>query len=184
MERVSSEAVAPEPERLSARDAVGFDVERDIELVLTFLNTCDAESRTDALADPERWQWWCAERGLRPTPDITAALDVRDALRAAADHAPTLDGVLPTTPSWGAQVTLRGGIPVVTGTDALGEVLASAARLVTTDHWDRIKICPASDCLLAFYDRSRNRSRTWCSMRICGNREKARSWRERHMSTG
>lgn len=184
MVAVSSEAVAPEPERLSARDAAGFDVERDIDLVLTFLNTYDAEARNDALCDRERWQWWCAERGLRPTPDQTAALEVRDALRAAADYGPLAGALSAAFSSWPAQITLRGGVPVVTGADALGEVLASAARLVTTDHWDRIKICPATDCLLAFYDRSRNRSRTWCSMRICGNREKARSWRERHTSAG
>lgn len=180
---MSSEAVAPEPERLSARGAVGFDVERDIELVLAFLNTYDAEAGTDALCDRERWQWWCAERGLRPMLDTTAARDIRDAMRAAADDERTFDGALPAgAPSWPTQITLRGGIPVLTGTDALGEVLASAVRIVSTGHWDRIKICPASDCLLAFYDRSRNRSRTWCSMRICGNREKARSWRERHAS--
>ena len=91
---MSSEAVAPEPERLSARDAAGFDVERDIDLVLTFLNTYDAEARTDVLCDRERWQWWCAERGLRPTPDRAATLDVRDALRAAVDYGP-LAGALP-----------------------------------------------------------------------------------------
>jgi predicted RNA-binding Zn ribbon-like protein len=42
-----------------------------------------------------------------------------------------------------------------------------------------VKICPAADCRWAFFDHSRNRSRTWCSMRVCGNREKARAWRER-----
>lgn len=78
------------------------------------------------------------------------------------------------------RIELDGGAPVLAGTDALGTVLASAVHLVHTGHWDRLKICPAEDCLWAFYDRSRNRSRTWCSMRVCGNREKARGWRERH----
>ena len=32
----------------------------------------------------------------------------------------------------------------------------------------------------AFYDHSRNRSGTWCEMGKCGNRAKARRWRERH----
>jgi predicted RNA-binding Zn ribbon-like protein len=46
--------------------------------------------------------------------------------------------------------------------------------------WERLKVCPAHDCLWAFYDSSRNRSGHWCSMKVCGNRAKARSYRERH----
>jgi predicted RNA-binding Zn ribbon-like protein len=39
--------------------------------------------------------------------------------------------------------------------------------------WRRLKACPHAHCGWAFYDRSRNRSSQWCSMRICGNRTKA-----------
>jgi predicted RNA-binding Zn ribbon-like protein len=63
--------------------------------------------------------------------------------------------------------------------DATGAVLAASARLAMLGEWDRFKICPADACRWAFFDRSRNRSRTWCSMQVCGNREKARAWRER-----
>jgi predicted RNA-binding Zn ribbon-like protein len=45
--------------------------------------------------------------------------------------------------------------------------------------WERLKVCPADDCLWAFYDRSRNRSRRWCDMEVCGNRAKVRGYRER-----
>ena len=44
---------------------------------------------------------------------------------------------------------------------------------------ERVKICPADDCLWAFYDESRNGSRQWCSMAVCGNRAKARAHRAR-----
>ncbi len=37
----------------------------------------------------------------------------------------------------------------------------------------------ADDCLEAFYDRSRNRSRIWCDMADCGNLAKVRTHRER-----
>lgn len=40
--------------------------------------------------------------------------------------------------------------------------------------------CPADSCGWAFYDHARNRSRRWCSMAVCGNRTKARSYRRRH----
>lgn len=63
--------------------------------------------------------------------------------------------------------------------DVVGAVFAACTRLVVRGDWIRLKICPADTCLWAFYDESRNRSRTWCSMRVCGNREKARGWRAR-----
>jgi len=62
---------------------------------------------------------------------------------------------------------------------AVAAVYAAAARLTVLGEWNRIKICPADDCRRAFHDRSRNRSRTWCSMRVCGNRRKARTFRRR-----
>jgi predicted RNA-binding Zn ribbon-like protein len=48
--------------------------------------------------------------------------------------------------------------------------------------WDRLKACRLDDCQWVFYDHSKNRSRTWCSMRVCGNRAKARAYRERRRS--
>jgi predicted RNA-binding Zn ribbon-like protein len=47
------------------------------------------------------------------------------------------------------------------------------------DTWNRLKACRLDNCQWAFYDTSKNRSRTWCSMKVCGNRAKARAYRER-----
>ncbi len=54
-------------------------------------------------------------------------------------------------------------------------VVRSAADLLTSET-DRqlVRECGASDCRWLFMDTSKNRSRQWCSMRSCGNREKAR----------
>jgi predicted RNA-binding Zn ribbon-like protein len=35
------------------------------------------------------------------------------------------------------------------------------------------------DCRFVFYDQSKNGTRTWCSMRVCGNRAKVRRFREK-----
>ncbi|WEX78508.1 CGNR zinc finger domain-containing protein [Sinorhizobium numidicum] len=48
----------------------------------------------------------------------------------------------------------------------------SALSLAADPEPDRLKICP--NCEWLFLDRSRNRSRTWCDMAVCGNRTKAR----------
>ena len=48
--------------------------------------------------------------------------------------------------------------------------------------WSRLKACPGPHCGWVFYDGSRNRSRQWCSMQICGNRVKGREFRARQRS--
>ncbi|NRP71079.1 hypothetical protein ILFOPFJJ_01962 [Ensifer psoraleae] len=48
----------------------------------------------------------------------------------------------------------------------------SALSLAANPEPDRLKICP--NCQWLFLDRSRNRSRTWCDMAVCGNRTKAK----------
>jgi predicted RNA-binding Zn ribbon-like protein len=42
-----------------------------------------------------------------------------------------------------------------------------------------MKACADDECEWAFYDSSKNRSRTWCSMEVCGNRAKTRAYRAR-----
>jgi predicted RNA-binding Zn ribbon-like protein len=65
------------------------------------------------------------------------------------------------------------------GDGLVASMLAIIARAQAEGTWERMKACRAEDCGWAFYDRSRNRSRAWCSMRECGNRAKARSYRAR-----
>lgn len=148
----------------------------DVDLVVDFLNTVDHDVGTDLLDEPATFAAWLAERDLvAGDGDVRA---VRDALRVAVgDPAPPAE-LVPVT----VRVRLEDGVPVLAAPDVVGAVLAAASRLAVLDRWERVKICPADDCRWAFYDRSRNHSRTWCSMQVCGNREKARAWRERTRS--
>ena len=63
---------------------------------------------------------------------------------------------------------------------ALGRMLALVAAAQDEGTWSRLKACLADDCQWAYYDLSRNRSAVWCDMGTCGNRQKVRSYRERH----
>jgi predicted RNA-binding Zn ribbon-like protein len=56
----------------------------------------------------------------------------------------------------------------------LWPILWSAAELLTSDEREQVRECAGSACTWLFLDRSRNRSRRWCSMQTCGNRAKAR----------
>jgi predicted RNA-binding Zn ribbon-like protein len=60
----------------------------------------------------------------------------------------------------------------------LWPVLRSAAELLTSDRMDRVRLCSAEDCDWLFLDSSRNRSRRWCDMAVCGNRSKVRRFRQ------
>ncbi|HLZ97978.1 MAG TPA: CGNR zinc finger domain-containing protein [Steroidobacteraceae bacterium] len=55
----------------------------------------------------------------------------------------------------------------------------AAAGLLTSEHTDRIHQCKSADCRWLFLDMSRNHSRRWCDMKLCGNRMKARRHQQR-----
>lgn len=58
----------------------------------------------------------------------------------------------------------------------------SALSLLRPEMVERLKICP--NCGWLFMDRSRNSSRLWCDMAVCGNRRKAsRHYRRRTSQT-
>jgi len=56
----------------------------------------------------------------------------------------------------------------------LWPIAQSAAELLTSDKLRTVRYCDAPDCEWLFLDNSRNRSRRWCDMTSCGNRQKAR----------
>jgi predicted RNA-binding Zn ribbon-like protein len=172
-----------------------------IDLVRDYVNTFDFETGIDAIATPDELAMWFSEQGLvddlvEPSDEELAdAVAVREAIR---DLLLTHNGV--EADSEAASKTLEeagrkahlgvrfeDGRPVLAPEDdgargALGRIVATVAELAPTDEWKRLKTCRDETCRVVFYDQSRNRSRAWCSMEVCGNREKARSFRQRHTS--
>lgn len=57
--------------------------------------------------------------------------------------------------------------------------LASAADLLLSSDLSRVRECAGEGCGWLFLDRSRNRTRRWCDMTVCGNRAKVRRHRSR-----
>jgi predicted RNA-binding Zn ribbon-like protein len=64
----------------------------------------------------------------------------------------------------------------------LWAVLDAAARLLTTPDRRQVRECSEKRCRWLFLDRSKNHSRRWCDMQVCGNRQKARRFWERRRS--
>jgi predicted RNA-binding Zn ribbon-like protein len=157
------------------------------------VNTADIEQGTDAL-DPA----WPASVGLAgPEDSLTDAgmarvRRFREALRRVllAHNGETVDPAAVSE----LDAIARGSAVIVgfgadgtprleaagAGVDAvLARLLAIVAQASAEGTWERLKACPADACQWAFYDFSRNHSRTWCDMKVCGNRAKARSYRTR-----
>ncbi len=61
----------------------------------------------------------------------------------------------------------------------LGSVAEAAADLLGARDPRRIHRCGNPDCVLYFYDSTRNRRRQWCAMGTCGNLMKVRAFRRR-----
>jgi predicted RNA-binding Zn ribbon-like protein len=56
----------------------------------------------------------------------------------------------------------------------LWPIAQSAADLLTSPELQAVRMCEAPECAWLFLDQSRNRTRRWCDMKVCGNRQKAR----------
>ena len=147
----------------------------DAALVVAFLNTYDTETTSDSIADQASWEAWVAARDLPGAGPVATAAIVRDGLReiASGDASPA-ELTVPVAAG------LVDGRPRTVPLDATGAVLLAAVRLADAGDWPRVKLCAAETCRWAFVDESRNRSRAWCSMGVCGNRAKARSFRARN----
>jgi predicted RNA-binding Zn ribbon-like protein len=62
---------------------------------------------------------------------------------------------------------------------AMARILAAFFSAASDGSWVRLKRCPGLGCPFTFYDASRNRTGTWCSMSVCGNRTKVRKYQQR-----
>jgi predicted RNA-binding Zn ribbon-like protein len=61
-------------------------------------------------------------------------------------------------------------------------VARAAADLLTSKRLAQLRECAGDPCGWLFLDESKNGSRRWCDMAGCGNRAKARRYRERKRS--
>jgi predicted RNA-binding Zn ribbon-like protein len=170
------------------------DMPAELALVESFLNSVDVDSGADDLDSVPRYaDWLRAHHQPAADPqqsDLADARALRDALRAAArahhDHASgpagdLLDALtrrIHLRASFGpAGIGLEGAETGARG--VLGAVLAAVVLAERAGTWRRVKICREDTCQWAFYDPSKNSSKQWCSMRVCGNRNKTRAYRAR-----
>ena len=172
-------------------------IEAEADLLTAFVNTHDLEEETDSIAAPEQLAAWIPERTgeyiSEPDPeDLRRLLVLRESLRsllranngsevAERELAPLREAAdrsrYRLDISADGQIDLEPARADLTGFEA--RLLLAIERLQAHGAWPRLKACTDEGCQWAFFDTTRNRSRTWCSMEECGNREKTRRYRAR-----
>ncbi|NLU70798.1 CGNR zinc finger domain-containing protein [Streptomyces sp. HNM0574] len=161
-------------------------------------NTLDVDAGSDALAEDGGVAAFAARLGLTglglTERDADALRELREALRAAClahtgtDAPPEQVAALGR---WFARAPLALSVDAagaarllpaegLTGVPALAARIAAGVAEARADgSWQRLKACPAHDCLWVFYDRSPAGRGRWCSMAVCGSRAKMRAYRAR-----
>jgi predicted RNA-binding Zn ribbon-like protein len=172
----------------------------DLALVRGFVNTLDMDLGKETLDTPEHLAEWLWQAGLLAREESTGA----DALERSRSLREALRELLlsnndghPPEPSAAValdEVAARAGLRLRAGADgrtwleaqapgvdgALGRLMVIVHESMAVGTWARLKACRNDTCRWAFYDHSKNRSGHWCTMSVCGNRQKVRGYRERN----
>jgi predicted RNA-binding Zn ribbon-like protein len=172
-----------------------------LELVRAFVNTLDIDKGVDALADATDLEMWLRQNGLLDAgeagrlteQDHERAVAVREALRELLlgnnDGRPVTPTAIATLDEAAAradvalridadaEARLEARAPGADG--AIGRLLLVVFEAMQRDEWPRLKACRNDTCHWGFYDHSKNRSKTWCQMEVCGSQVKSRAYRAR-----
>ncbi|MCX4667190.1 CGNR zinc finger domain-containing protein [Streptomyces sp. NBC_01381] len=142
--------------------------------------------RQDLLTDVDGLGVWLAANGIADRFEVDGrtlehVLQARDAIASVVDAPGEAAGVARVN-----KVLVHGRIRATLSEQGPGEepefkdASWGAAWLAARDYLgllaaapDRIRRCAHEACVLHFFDTSRNGTRRWCSMAICGNRAKA-----------
>ena len=130
---------------------------------------------TRPLTETERKRLVDVREGLRTVLMAHAGAQIGSDVRAALTRQLNGAALRPVISESGASIV---GVP--NGMAALLSSLAAAIIEATVaGSWQRLKVCREDTCRWAFYDASKNGRGAWCSMRSCGSRHKARTYRQR-----
>jgi len=64
--------------------------------------------------------------------------------------------------------------------DALGVIAADAIAIIAGERDGKLALCASPTCQAAFFDTSQSRTRRWCDMNTCGNRQKKARFNAKH----
>ncbi|MEV7040590.1 CGNR zinc finger domain-containing protein [Amycolatopsis sp. NPDC051061] len=162
-------------------------------LATSFTGTL-TERRGDAverIPTPHRLVDWLAVYGLAVDSCTPAQLDLARELRESIHAAATAAALQDALPAAAVQVinerSVQGRAAAILTPegerrwqlgsasrveDALSVIAADAISIIAGERDGKLALCASPTCQAAFFDTSQSRTRRWCDMNTCGNRQK------------
>ncbi|MDS0139202.1 MULTISPECIES: CGNR zinc finger domain-containing protein [unclassified Amycolatopsis] len=153
----------------------------------------------ERIPTPQRLLDWLAVWGLAVDSCTAAQLERARELRESIHAAATAAALQETLPAAAVQVlndcSIEGRAAAVLtpdGTrqwrlgspsrveDALSVIAADAIAIVSGERDGKLALCASPTCRAAFFDTSQSRTRRWCDMNTCGNRQKKARFNAKH----
>ncbi|WP_328730694.1 CGNR zinc finger domain-containing protein [Streptomyces caniferus] len=148
-------------------------------------------SAVERIPTPHRLVDWLAVNGLAVESCTTAQLELAWELRESIHAALTAAAIQDALPASAVQVindrSIQGRAAAVLTPesnrqwrlssascveDALGVIAADAISIIAGERDGKLALCASPTCQAAFFDTSQSRTRRWCEMNTCGNRQK------------
>lgn len=143
--------------------------------------------------DLEAWVAWCDKRGIDA---VTAqrSLDPAKAIQEVLRRHEAANNGMPQEADATAQLNLAiqrydvrprvkgaGEIDFVCANpgDPVGRILERVMEAMVCGDWTRFKLCRDTACGASYFDASKTGTKTWCTMKTCGSRNKMRRYRAR-----
>ena len=153
----------------------------------------------ERIPTPHRLIDWLAVNGLTVDSCTTAQLDLARQLRESIHTAATAAAIQDALPASAVQVindrSIQGRAaailtpggqrrwrlgPASCVEDALSVIAADAISVIAGQRDGKLALCASSTCRAAFFDTSQSRTRRWCDMNTCGNRQKKARFHANH----
>jgi predicted RNA-binding Zn ribbon-like protein len=167
----------------------------DLLRLQAFVNTFEADTKVDLLAETATANIWLRDCGLvaegtdLDDSSLVRLRGVREVFRTLLAHnagygkpspydfellnecvsGSAIGFCIDPDDGCGVQLVPTGTDPVGIATVRLLLIMRDAKREGT---WERLKACSRSECRWAYYDRSHSKRGRWCDMATCGNRVK------------
>jgi len=162
-------------------------------LATSFTGTLSERHGTavERIPTPQRLIDWLAVYGLAVDSCTTAQLELARKLRESIHAAATAAAIQNALPASAVQVindrSIQGRAAAILTPDgnrrwqlgspsrvedALAVIAADAISIIAGERDGKLALCASPTCQAAFFDTSQSRTRKWCEMNTCGNRQK------------
>ncbi|WP_353951557.1 CGNR zinc finger domain-containing protein [Knoellia sp. S7-12] len=167
-------------------------------LATSFTGTLSERQGTpvERIPTPQRLVDWLVVNGLAVDSCTQAQLELAKELRESIHAAATAAALQKSLPAAAVRVinecSVGGRVAAIltpkrarqwrlgspaSVEDALSVIAADAIDIIAGERDGQLALCSSPTCRAAFFDTSQSRSRRWCDMNTCGNRQKKARFR-------